>query len=92
MNTRVENPIELPIYYRIPAYLLDSLPPPNTIKGLFAWSFMFYLLSVVLRIIAGYLNKGVEKRIEKERAETYDKIKQRREQKTEDAMKLLQKM
>jgi energy-converting hydrogenase Eha subunit H len=90
MNERVEIIPDLPFYYKIPTYILQQLPPPNTIKGLFAYSFIFFAFSFLLRLIAGLLNVGVDKRIEQEQKEIRAKIIQKREKKTEEAMKLLQ--
>lgn len=98
INTRtIENKFYKPFYIQIFSWIFEILPPPNTIKGIFAYTFVIYITLVIIRIISikfGKLDEEVNSEASnlKRREEMCKNLEETRKKRSEEAYKLLDKI
>jgi hypothetical protein len=98
INTRTfENNFYRPFYVQVFSWIFEVLPPPNTIKGIFAYTFFIYIIVLIIRIISikfGKLDEEENSEVSnlKQREEMCKKLEETRKKRSDEANKLLEKI
>jgi hypothetical protein len=95
INTRVEKEVDSPIYIRSFVWIFDILPPPNTIKGIFAYTFMVYIIVTIIKLISFKIAKNKGRDVDCDttgKSEFMKKLEETRKRRSVEANKILDKI